>query len=417
MLFIKNILLSIKVGVFLAIKELKHSNKWSTGLIIFIMMLTFLNLVGVRGILVGIIEGLLKDMRTHMYLDVSISPLDNKIYIEEGQQILRIVENTPGVIGAVGRYKTNGIIEANLKEKIKQDDESNISKQQIMGIDPTKEVEVSQFDTLMSEGEFLEPGDWDKIVLGSRILERYFPDEAQLKDVYVGDRVILKINGHEREVEVKGILQTKIDELAFSAFMVDDQLRSMIDRDINNYDSIAIKLHPGVNDFTIVDLLKANDLDKYGKVENFEDGTPKFVKDMIGTFSLLGDVIGGIGLAVSAITTFIIIFVNAVTQRKLIGIMKGIGINSQAIIFSYILQALFYGFMGIGIATIIIYTVLEPYVATHPFDFPFADGILLVPWKLTLSRAGILMIGTIIAGYVPAKMIVSKNTLDSILGR
>jgi ABC-type antimicrobial peptide transport system permease subunit len=34
-----------------------------------------------------------------------------------------------------------------------------------------------------------------------------------------------------------------------------------------------------------------------------------------------------------------------------------------------------------------------------------------------MLRVGLLMITTIIAGYIPARMIVRKNTLDSILGR
>jgi len=35
----------------------------------------------------------------------------------------------------------------------------------------------------------------------------------------------------------------------------------------------------------------------------------------------------------------------------------------------------------------------------------------------TMLRVGLLMIMTIIAGFIPARMIVRKNTLDSILGR
>jgi ABC-type lipoprotein release transport system permease subunit len=47
---------------------------------------------------------------------------------------------------------------------------------------------------------------------------------------------------------------------------------------------------------------------------------------------------GSIGIVVSAITLFIVIFINAITRRKQIGILKGIGINSFAIEFSYLFQ-------------------------------------------------------------------------------
>jgi hypothetical protein len=34
-----------------------------------------------------------------------------------------------------------------------------------------------------------------------------------------------------------------------------------------------------------------------------------------------------------------------------------------------------------------------------------------------MFRMGLLVVTTVIAGYIPARMIVQKNTLNSILGR
>ena len=72
---------------------------------------------------------------------------------------------------------------------------------------------------------------------------------------------------------------------------------------------------------------------------------------------------------------------------------------------------------GSVIGIIVLYAVLQPAVAAHPIDFPFSDGILVAPIGGTLFRVGLLMITTIIAGFVPARLVVRKNTLDSILGR
>ena len=73
----------------------------------------------------------------------------------------------------------------------------------------------------------------------------------------------------------------------------------------------------------------------------------KFLKDIKGTFAILGNAISGIGLIVACITIFIVIFVNAITRRRFIGILKGIGINKKAILYSYMMQAMIYAFMGI----------------------------------------------------------------------
>ena len=127
--------------------------------------------------------------------------------------------------------------------------------------------------------------------------------------------------------------------------------------------------------------------------------------------------ISSIGLVVASITIFIVIFINAITRRKFIGILKGIGISGKTIETSYIFQSFFYAVCGSAIGLVVLYGFLQPFIAAHPIDFPFSDGILVAPFSGTLTRVLILVFTTIIAGYIPARMIVRKNTLDSILGR
>jgi ABC-type antimicrobial peptide transport system permease subunit len=132
---------------------------------------------------------------------------------------------------------------------------------------------------------------------------------------------------------------------------------------------------------------------------------------------LLGNVIGFIGIIVASITIFIVIFINAVTRRKYIGILKGIGVTSGAIEFSYVLQSFVYAVIGSLLGIVIIYALLVPFFNAHPLDFPFSDGVLSAPVGGTMIRFFLLLIVTLLAGYLPARMIVKKNTLDSILGR
>jgi hypothetical protein len=48
---------NLRVGWFLAKRDIKRANIWTTTLIVSVMVFTFLNLVVVAGILVGLIEG------------------------------------------------------------------------------------------------------------------------------------------------------------------------------------------------------------------------------------------------------------------------------------------------------------------------------------------------------------------------
>jgi ABC-type antimicrobial peptide transport system permease subunit len=97
--------------------------------------------------------------------------------------------------------------------------------------------------------------------------------------------------------------------------------------------------------------------------------------------------------------------------------MKGIGIDGKVIEISYIFQSIFYALAGSLIGLVVVYGFLVPFFDKHPLNFPFSDGILVAPLSGTLIRILLLMVATLLAGYIPSRMIVRKNTLDSILGR
>jgi ABC-type lipoprotein release transport system permease subunit len=257
--------------------------------------------------------------------------------------------------------------------------------------------------------------------VGANLLYKYLQLESSdmptLKNVETGSVIRLNIDGISREVTVKGVIKTKVD-LDQRVFMVDTQFRNLINRYDYNVGEIAVRLKPGTDANLIRDvILRSSDAGLYAKVQTALDAQPKFVNDMKKMFALLGNMIGSIGLAVAAITIFIVIFVNAITRRRYIGILKGIGISSWAIEFSYIIQSLFYAIVGMLLGSLIIFGFLEPFIRAHPIDFPFSDGILVVTVAGVLWRGAVLFIATIIAGYIPARIVVKQNTLNAILGR
>ncbi len=413
--------LNFRIGFFLALRQIKRSSLWTNGLIIFVMVLTFLNLVIVSGILVGLIQGAVEAVRAQYTSDVIISNLNNKTYIEHSPEIIELASKLPQVEAMTARYIDAGTFEANYKSRTDPLEKPNVAGSQIVGIDPIAENTVTGLSRFMVEGEFLEPGDYDQIVLGSYLVKKYLPVDSPgfsaLSDVGPGTKIRLKTGNIEREVTVKGIIKTKVDEVSFRAYMIDSQLRTMIGRNDFNVDEIAIKLKDGASPVQVRDTLKRNGVDQFAKVQTTEDAEPKFLKDIKATFALLGNMISSIGLVVASITIFIVIFINALTRRKFIGILKGIGINGQAIEMSYVFQSIFYAVIGSSVGLVLLYALIQPFIASHPIDFPFSDGILVAPISGTMIRIGLLVFATIIAGYIPARMIVRKNTLDSILGR
>lgn len=413
-------ILNIRIGFFLALRQIRRASLWTTSLIIFVMILTFLNLVVVSGILVGLIEGSIKAWREEFTSDVIISTLDDKKYIENSANIIAIAKSLEAVESVSPRYVEGAILEANYKTR-KETDKANVASAQIMGIDPAAEDAVTGLADSIMEGSYLNKSDYDQVIIGYYLLSQYVPVDdpnfAALDNVGIGTKIRIKVGDITREVTVKGIIKSKVDSLTRNAFMTDSQFRSMIGRNDGNVDQIAMKLEEGADPIAVKDALLLQGVDNYAKVQTYADAQPQFLRDIINTFNTLGSAIGSIGLVVASITIFIVIFINALTRRKFIGILKGIGISGKAIEISYVFQSIFYAVIGSGFGLAVLYGFLVPFFQANPIDFPFSDGILVAPLDATMFRVGLLVFATVVAGYIPAWMIVRKNTLDSILGR
>ena len=90
--------LNIRIGFFLALRQIKRASLWTTSLIVFVMVLTFLNLVVVSGILVGLIEGSITGWHDQYTGDILISSLSSKDYIENSNNVLGVLKNTPEIV-------------------------------------------------------------------------------------------------------------------------------------------------------------------------------------------------------------------------------------------------------------------------------------------------------------------------------
>jgi len=412
------------IAMYLAVRQLKHASIWTTSLIVAVMMLTFLNLVVVNGILVGLIQSSIEASQDRYSGDVIISTLRQKAIIENSADIERVLRNIPNVTDVVPRILAGGSVNADYRRILRQEETPNAANATIAGIDPSQEDKATSLSKYVVEGTYLDDADKDGILVGAFLIKELTPIDAvgftQLREVKIGDRVRVTVGNNSKEVYIRGILKSKIDNIDARIIMVQSELRKLIGRSDVNVSEIAVRLVPGsteVDAVKIKDILYANGYEYDAKIQTATEAQPKFLKDMKDLFGLLGTLMGSIGLVVASITVFIVIFVNTLTRRKFIGILKGIGISSKSIEYSYIIQSAFYAIAGSLLGMLVLYGFLVPFIDAHPINFPFSDGILYAPLDGTLIRILALFVTTIIAGYIPARMIVSKNTLDSILGR
>jgi putative ABC transport system permease protein len=419
---------SLRVGWFLAMRQIKRSGKGTTALIVFIMVLTFLNLVVVSGLLLGLITGSFEQFRESYSSDVLITTAPMQNHIKRSQSILGYLDSHPKVKNYSARYLRGVTLLGTLDDLPGKDERANQIGISLSGIDPVAEERLTNFSHFIMNGEPLVEGDEGYILIGANMIKKYssfadanIPGLDLLTDVDVGSRVRLSFSTEDgsrisRDFVVKGIVKSKVDQISTRAFITDKELRRLLPVNNYEYQEIAIHTEPGFAEPLVAELLEFTSGNQ-PRIQTSSDAIPSFLRDIEATMGILGNALSSFALIVASITIFIVVFINAVTKKKFIGIMKGIGISPLAVELSYIFQALFYGLAGSAVGLLLTFGFLKPYFSAHPINFPFSDGILVATYPGALTRVAILLVVTLAAGYIPAKLIVRKNTLDSILGK
>jgi len=419
---------AIKVGWFLAFRQIKRSSKGTTSLIIFIMILTFLNLVVVSGLLLGLITGSFVQFRESYSGEVIVTSAPGWNHIEASPELVSFLENNPRVSAISPRYSVGATILGTLTRLPKKNERPNQLSMRVVGIDPKREEIVTGFSRFVRYGKNLDPNEEGYMLIGANLLKKYssfadanIPGLDLLDGVDVGSRVRMTINRPDggaikKDFIIKGVVKSKVDEISTRMFIVDRELKRLLPTNNQQLQEIAIRTD---YDYApqLVNEIKSFMGDHSVRVQTSDEAIPSFLRDIETTMGVLGNALSSIALVVATITIFIVVFINAVTKRKFIGIMKGIGISPLAVQFSYVMQAFFYALAGSFIGLVLTFGFLKPYFSAHPINFPFSDGILVVTPMGAALRVFILIAVTLLAGYVPAKIIVRRNTLDAILGR
>jgi putative ABC transport system permease protein len=419
---------SLRVGWFLALRQIRRSGKGTTALIIFIMVLTFLNLVVVSGLLLGLISGSFVQYRESYTGEVFVTASPGRNHIERSQEMISYLKNDKRVTAFSPRYSVGATVLGTLNRLPLKNEQANETGARIVGMNVLSEERTTGISRFITAGEPLRQEDDGYILVGANLLKKYsafadanIPGIVFLEDVDVGSRVRVSINQGEygpivKEFIVKGVVKSKVDEISARMFVTSDVVKRLLPANELEVQEISIRTDEAYVEGLVRDL-RALFPAKQARIQTSAESIPSFLRDIETTMGVLGNALSSIALVVATITVFIVIFINAVTKRKFIGIMKGIGISPSSIQYSYILMAIFYGAVGSVIGAALTFGVLKPYFQANPIDFPFSDGILVATASGAAIRIAILMAVTILAGYVPAKLIVSKNTLDAILGR
>lgn len=238
---------TFRIGFLLGFRQIQRASIWTTTLIIFVMMLTFLNLIAVSGVLVGLIAGAEKAVRENTYGDLVISPHSEEDHILNTQTIVREISTYPEITTYSVRYNGTGELEANFKERRDLKGDADVTGVKVTGIDTQKEDTTTNLSDFIVEGEYLDPNEEGKILIGAYYLSQYaelYGDIFEtVEDVHPGDTVRLTVGEISKEFTVKGIIQSKVDDTNLNTYIPEREFRRLFGRIDQNADVIAIKIN------------------------------------------------------------------------------------------------------------------------------------------------------------------------------
>lgn len=412
----------LRVALFIATKSIRRGSIIVKLIMVLVLVLTLLNLTVVGGLLNGITEDIGDNVRKSFVGDIFIEPLSGYEYIRNTSELLPSL-NGNSIAGYSPRLLKTVSLEYDYKKSSNKKPPYVGTK--LVGIHSDAEAITTILPDKVIAGRFLEKDHWNEIVLGSALVEGYVHSspggsDNTLGHVLIGDKVRARFaTGVTFEFTVVGIANTKsasVDQRSFVNYKILRQLSGFTD---NRYSEIAIRMNEQTQASSLINYLKNADANMGYKnvIKEAHEAMPKAIADLQKAFGLINNIVGITAIMVGLVTTFVIIFINASSRRRHLGILKAQGIEPSALILSYVFQVLFYALIGIVIGIAILFLFLQGYFEQHPISLPMAEGKLLLGFDYLTLRIIMLILSSLISGFIPAWFIIRQNTLDSILGR
>jgi len=408
----------LQAAFFLVYKYITRGNKGTLILTIIVTTLAFVQINIISGILSGAVNLIWVQTKSNYVANIVVQPGKDQWgkkeeYIKQVSLLKRKIDAIPGVEGCSSRYTTGAIIEYD-PDKTGRD--IRTISWSVKSINPTEEVRISDLHNFMVAGEYLDESDRDQIMMGREITGGFGASlEVQsLKGAKVGDEVtVFYHNGVVRKYTIKGIYATVFPLADMTVFVTQKEMESVLGIR-ERASEILIKTDEAYpEEYYIQELRKAGV--ELQDIRPWQD----FIGLVLGiaqSFDIIKRIILFIGLIVAGVTIFIVIFIATTSRRKQIGIMKAIGMKESIIIMSYMLLALFYATVGIGVGITIIEFIVRPYFLAHPLSFPMGKVSLFIVKSEFVTSIISLIIVSLIAGLIPSWRVARENIIRAIWG-
>ncbi len=130
---------------------------------------------------------------------------------------------------------------------------------------------------------------------------------------------------------------------------------------------------------------------------------------------VIRQILSGVSLLLTAAIISIIIFINAQSKKRQIGILKAIGARNTVVSTMFIVQSAIFAVLGILLGSAIFLGITK-YLEINPISLPFGDLVPFVETNLAVTYALAFFFSSLLAGFYPARRAAKGIIIDSIRG-
>lgn len=321
------------------------------------------------------------------------------------EEDLDVIEGVNGVDNAVGRLIRSVKLEFNSETKF-----SYVASLPKENEDIVLALEANNYK--IGQGRLLTKSDKFKAMVGGDFADDFFDSPILIRD---------KITIEGQEFKVVGILKKSGNPQQDSTLVIpEDALKEILGLD-DIYDIIPAKVSSGEDMGIVTERIK-KDLRNHRNVEEGkEDFSIETPEGILATLTNILMVIQGVLVGIAAISLLVgaigimnTMYTAVIQRTKEIGIMKALGARRRMIMFLFLIESGFLGFLGglIGIiigsgisklVEVVAFQIYGSYLIQADFNIPFLLGMLSFAFLIGAA-----------SGVFPAKQAAQLKPVDAL---
>lgn len=404
----------MKTTAYLALKDISRDRRIAL-LVVLLLAFSYINLTFFPAFLNGLSDTFQNEVIDTGTSHIVIQPRaeSKQLYLNFESSTRKKIDMVPGIVGSSGHISTTGTLFFRGRQM----------GARIEALAPSEDTAVTAISQKVIRGDFLTDDDGDDILLGEMVAGRKIEDmigrqtsfgqnAEGLGGVGVGEKIKVRFSsGVEKEYRVKGIVGSQgfsaVSQTVYMSKKEAGRVLGISDKASSILVRLSDKNSADAYKKLILDLGIANaDIRTWKEASTFAEGLNQ-------TFGIVTLVTTLVGIVIVVSTVGIVIFINTSRKRRIIGVLKAIGMQENQVMLVFLAESVIFGIIGTLIGAAFVYFAVF-YFNANPIPLPvgFLKPVLLT--ETVATSITILIVSSAAAGYVPARLASRQEILETI---